>query len=61
MDEAEIEAKTAPKYNKFDGLFHQDGKTFDLQGKEVVPQMDLIQSDKQDWCDSGIKGTDWCA
>ena len=22
--------------------------------------MDLIQAEKQDWCDSGIKGTNWC-
>ena len=53
------------KYNKFDGLFHdaKTGKSFDAKGKLVQEQLDLAQkrSMKKDWCDSGIKGTDWCA
>ena len=45
--------------NKFDGLFHSpDGKVYDLAGKEVVEH--LAQGKKLDWCDSGIKGTNWC-
>ena len=46
--------------NKFDGLYHaKNGKIYDGAGKEVVQQ--LSQAQKQDWCDSGIKGTNWCA
>jgi hypothetical protein len=45
--------------NKFDGLFHaKNGKIYDGAGKQVVEQ--LSERKKQDWCDSGIKGTDWC-
>jgi hypothetical protein len=45
--------------NKWDGLVHAaNGKVYDQQtGKEVAEQL----SQKSDWCDSGIKGTNWCA
>lgn len=46
--------------NKWDGLVHAaNGKVYDQSGKEVAEQ--LVQKQKKDWCDSGIKGTDWCA
>jgi hypothetical protein len=46
--------------NKWDGLVHlPNGHVYDQTGKEVEEQ--LAQKSKQDWCDSGIKGTNWCA
>ena len=48
--------------NKFDGLYHRpDGKVYDVAGKEVMDQISEVQTGKSDWCDSGIKGTNWCA
>jgi len=50
------------KLNQFDGLIHKiDGTVTDQAGHEVSMDEELIQNQKQDWCDSGIKGTDWCA
>jgi len=49
------------KLNQFDGLIHKiDGTVTDASGHEVDTS-ELVQKTNKDWCDSGIKGTDWCA
>ena len=57
--------KVEMNVNKWDGLVHaQKGKVYDPKSmKEVALETTDVQlnEEKRDWCDSGIKGTDWCA